>query len=301
MESQTVQELNANYGIEGHLSFAADPGGLPMAVIENAHASARIALNGANVMHFQPHGQSPVLFLSQQAAFKPGKAIRGGIPICWPWFGPHPTDPTKPQHGFARTSLWRVLGSAANGDGSTEVRLGLRDHADTHALWDHAFALELIVTAGPALSVTLAARNTGESAFTCTAALHTYFTIGDVNTIRLLGLDGVTYVDKADSDQVKTQHGDVTITAETDYVYLDTTGPVTIADPSLNRRIVVSKTGSRSTVVWNPWIERARALSDFGDDEYMRMVCVETANAVNDVVTIQPGDAHRLACHIATE
>jgi D-hexose-6-phosphate mutarotase len=301
MESPTVQDLNANYAIEGHVSFAADTGGLPMAVIENPLATAHIALNGANVMHFQPRGQSSILFLSQQAIFKPGKAIRGGIPICWPWFGPHPTDPTKPQHGFARTSLWRVLGSAANGDGSTEVRLGLAGSEATHALWDHAFALELIVTAGRALSVTLAARNTGESAFSCTAALHTYVVIGDVNMVRLLGLDGVAYVDKADGDQVKTQRGDVTITAETDRVYLDTTGPVTIDDPSLGRRIVVSKTGSRSTVVWNPWIERARALSDFGDDEYMRMMCVETANAVNDVVTIQPGGVHRLACQIALE
>jgi len=299
MESQTVQDLNAAYGIEGHVSFAVDPGGLPRAVIENPLATAHIALNGANVTHFQPRGQSPVLFLSRQAIFKPGKAIRGGIPICWPWFGPHPTDPAKPQHGFARTSLWRVLGVAANGDGSTEVRLGLRDGATTQALWDHAFALELIVTVGQALSVALTARNFGPSAFSCTAALHTYFAIGDVNTVRLLGLDGVTYVDKADGDQVKTQGGDVTITAETDRVYLDTTGPVTIDDPALGRRIVVSKTGSRSTVVWNPWIERARALNDFGDDEYLRMTCVETANAVNDVVTIQPGDAHVLACHIA--
>lgn len=301
MESQTIQELNSSYGIEGHVSFAADPGGTPMAVIENRHAAAQIALNGADVTHFQPRGQAPVLFLSRQAVFKQGKAIRGGIPICWPWFGPHPTDPTKPQHGFARTSLWRVLGAAANGDGSTEVRLGLREDEVTFGQWEHAFALELIVTVGPELVVALTARNTGETAFSCTAALHTYLALGDVNTIRLLGLDGVTYVDKTDSDQVKTQDGDVTITAETDRVYLDTTGPVTIYDHALGRRIVVSKTGSRSTVVWNPWVERARALSDFGDDEYLRMVCVETANAVNDVVTIQPNAEHRLACHIAIE
>jgi D-hexose-6-phosphate mutarotase len=301
MEPQNIQDLNASFEIEGHVSFAPDPGDVPMALVRNPHAAVDIALNGGDVTHFQPVGRAPVLFLSRQALFKPGKAIRGGIPICWPWFGPHPTDPIKPQHGFARTSIWRVIGTAAIGNGSTEIRLGLRDSEATHTLWDHAFALELIVTVGPALNVALVARNTGESAVTCTAALHTYFDIGDVNAVRLHGLDGVTYVDKTDDDHTRVQQGDVTISAETDRVYLDTIGPVTIDDPVLGRRIVVSKTGSRTTVVWNPWVEKARVLNDFGDDEYLRMVCVETANALTDGVTIQPGAEHRLSCHIAVE
>ncbi len=298
MSTDLIQDLNARFAIADQVSFAVGSGGFPVVSVRNAHADASIALQGADVTGFQPHGQEPVLFLSRQAVYARGKAIRGGIPICWPWFGPHPTDPTKPDHGFARTRPWSVLDTRAMPDGATRVRLGLTDDAETRALWPHAFALQLVVIVGAALEVTLVARNTGYEPFVCSGALHSYFRVGDVTAITIQGLEGIAYVDKVDGGHAKVQQGPVTIAGETDRVYTDTTAACAIVDPTVGRRVTVAKEGSRSTVVWNPWRDKARRLADFGDDEYTEMVCVEVANAGDDTVTVAPGGEHRLGTTI---
>jgi len=298
MSTDPIQDLNARFAIADQVSFAADPGGFPMVSMRNAHAAAAIALQGADVTGFQPHGQEPVLFLSRHAVYAPGKAIRGGIPICWPWFGPHPTDPTKPDHGFARTRPWSVLATMAMPDGAARVRLGLTDDAETRALWPYTFALELVVTVGTTLEVTLVARNTGHEPFDCGGALHSYFRVGDVTAITIQGLEGTAYVDKVDGGRSQVQQGPITIAGETDRVYTDTTASCTIVDPTLGRRVTVAKEGSRSTVVWNPWRDKAGRLADFGDDEYTGMACVEVANACADTVTVSPGGEHRLGTTI---
>ncbi len=300
MSTDTVGELNARFAIDGHVAVEAGPGGFPVVAVRNAHAGATIALQGANVVAFQPRGQEPVLWVSQHAVYAEGKAIRGGIPLCWPWFGPHPTDPTKPDHGFVRARPWDLIGTAAADDGATNIRLGLADSAETRALWPHPFALELVVTVGATLRVALAARDTGSAPFVCGGALHSYFDVGDVTTVAIHGLEGCAYVDKVGGG-VKTQQGPVTIAGETDRVYQQTTATCTIDDPALGRRISVAKEGSRSTVVWNPWRDKARRLADFGDDEYPRMLCVEVANAPGDTVTVPPGGAHRLETTIGVE
>jgi len=299
MSTDSIQDLNARFAIADQVSFVAGPGGSPVVSVRNAHAAAAIALQGADVTGFQPHGQEPVLFLSRHAVYASGKAIRGGIPICWPWFGPHPTDPTKPDHGFARTRPWSVLATMAMPDGAARVRLGLTDDAETRALWPYAFALELVVTVGATLEVTLVARNTGHEPFVCGGALHSYFHVGDVTAITIQGLEGTAYVDKVAGDRPKVQQGPVTIAGETDRVYTGTTASCTIVDPTLGRRVTVAKEGSRSTVVWNPWRDKARRLADFGDDEYTEMVCVEVANAGADTVTVPPGGEHRLGTTIS--
>ena len=299
MSTDSIQELNDRFAIADQVSFATGPGGFPVMSVRNAHADAAIALQGADVTSFQPHGQEPVLFLSRHAAYAPGKAIRGGIPICWPWFGPHPTDPTKPDHGFARTRPWSVLDTMAMPNGATRVRLGLTDDAETRALWPHAFSLELAVTVGATLEVALVTRNTGREAFVCSGALHSYFRIGDVTASMIQGLEGTPYVDKVDGGRLKVQQGPVTIAGETDRVYTDTTASCLIVDPTLGRRVTVAKRGSRSTVVWNPWRDKARRLADFGDDEYTEMVCVEVANAGADTVTVAPGGEHHLGTTIS--
>ncbi len=301
MPADTIEELNARFAIADHVSFAAGPGGLPVVMVRNAHASGTISLQGAHVTAFQPHGQAPVLWVSSQAVYATGKAIRGGIPICWPWFGPHPTDPTKPDHGFVRARPWTVRGASVVEDGATEVRLGLSVDGDTRAIWPHAFDLELTVIVGPALRVALLARNTGSETFVCGGALHSYLAVGDVTSIAIDGLDGCEYVDKVDGGLTKVQEGAVTIDGETDRVYKETTTPCTIDDPALERRIVIVKEGSRSTVVWNPWRDKAQRMADFGDDEYTRMVCVEVANALDDTITLVPGDEHQLETTIGVE
>lgn len=301
MLNADIPTLNAHFGITRQISFVSGPGDLPMIAIRNGAAEAMIMLQGAHVLSFQPHDQQPVLWVSQQARFESGKAIRGGIPLVFPWFGPHPSDPSKPQHGFARTMLWEVLGTSAGAEGTTQVRLGLHDNDQTRELWPQAFALEYVVTVGNVLEAELIVRNTDEVAYTWTGALHSYFTVGDVRQVAITGLDGTTYIDQVDAMQRKTQHGDITFDSETDRIYLATDATCEIHDPVLYRRIQVAKQGSRSTVVWNPWIDKSRAMADFGDDEYPGMVCVETANAADDAVTLAPGAEHRLKAIIAVE
>jgi len=299
MSTDSIQDLNARFAIADQVAFAAGPGGFPVVSVRNAHADAAIALQGADVTGFQPHGQEPILFLSRQAVYASGKAIRGGIPICWPWFGPHPTDPAKPDHGFARTRPWSVRDTTAMPDGATMVRLGLTDDAETRVLWPYAFALELAVTVGTTLEVTLVARNTGHEPFVCGGALHSYFHVGDVTAITIQGLEGTAYVDKVDGGRSQVQQGSITIVGETDRVYTETAASCVIVDPTLGRRVTVAKEGSRSTVVWNPWRDKARRLADFGDDEYTEMVCVEVANAGGDTVMVAPGGKHHLEMMIS--
>lgn len=297
-----LDTLDRRFGRKDHVTFAAGPGELgPVAHVANRHATASIALHGAHVMAFQPRDHQPVLWVSSRSAFRPGKAIRGGIPVCWPWFADHPTDRTKPAHGFVRAVPWSVVGTEIVDDAATRVRLRLDDDDATHALWPHRFELELAVTVGVSLAVALTIRNTGDAAFTSGGALHSYFTVGDVERVAVHGLDGCAYVDKVDALARKVQRGAVRIDAETDRVYLDTTADCVIDDSGLRRRIVIAKTGSRSTVVWNPWRAKAASMADFGDDEYPGMVCVETANAGADVVSIPPRASHVLGTTIRVE
>ena len=293
--------LNEQFAIAQHVTFVATPGGLPVAQINNSHATASVAVQGGHMITFQPHGQAPVLFVSSLAEYAPGKTIRGGIPVCWPWFGTHPTDPSKPFHGFVRATMWQVRGAGVGPDDATEIRLGLTESEASLALWPHAFDLEILVTVGAQLHVELIARNTGDQPFVCGGALHTYYSVGDARRIAIHGLDGRDYLDKVEGFKRKHQHGPVTIAGETDRVYLDTDAACVIEDPALARRIRVAKAGSRTTVVWNPWAEKASQIADFGDQEYLTMVCVETANADTDVATVAPGGEHRLSVEIGVE
>jgi D-hexose-6-phosphate mutarotase len=296
-----LESLNDSFAITDHITFAAGPGGLPMAEIRNAYAAATVSLHGGQALAFQPHGHDPVLWSSAHSLYQPGKAIRGGIPVCWPWFGPHPSDPSKPAHGFARTSLWSVLSAAALADGATQIRLRLADDDTSYDLWPHPFELRLVVTVGAELRAELIVRNPGAAPYTYSGALHSYFNVSDVAAISIHGLDGCAYIDKVDSEQRKLQRGAITIEAETDRVYLNTAETCTIEDPGLDRRITIAKAGSRTTVIWNPWVEKARRLADFGDEEYHGMVCVETANADGDSITVAPGGEQRLTAIIGVK
>jgi D-hexose-6-phosphate mutarotase len=300
MQGLDLQSLNETFAITNQIAFAVGNGGLIFAEVRNRYAAATISLYGAQVLAFQPHGQSPVLWRSTHSSYQQGKAIRGGVPICWPWFGPHQTDASKPAHGFARTAMWSLLATAALADGSTQIRLRLHDSEATYDIWPHSFDVRVVITVGAELRVQLIARNGGDTPYSCGGALHSYFNVDDVRAIAIGGLEDNDYIDQLDG-QRKTQAGAVTIAAETDRVYLDTTATCTIDDPGLARRISIAKAGSSTTVVWNPWADKAQRLSDFGDDEYRNMVCVETANALGDRVTVAPGGEHRLVAIIGVE
>lgn len=295
-----IAQANEEFGIAGTLQICAGKGGFPLLTIDNEHARAEICSYAGQVLAYRPEGeQHELLFVSARAAFKPGKAIKGGIPVCWPWFGPDPEARGRPDHGFVRTRQWTLLLTETMVDGATRVRLGIKDDDITRALWPRPFALELEVTVGATLEVALISRNTADTPVTLTQALHTYFNIGDVRQAQVLGLAGHDYIDKVGPSAERTQSGPINFDGPVNRIYLDCTGELIIDDPSLDRRIHIEREGSSSAVVWNPWIEQSRSMTDFGDDEYLRMVCVETTNAAKDAVTIAPGAAHRLASRYA--
>jgi D-hexose-6-phosphate mutarotase len=289
-----IDSLNQQFAIPGHLSFVEGQGGLTLARIQNALASSDIALQGAHVLSFQPTGEAPVIWLSTGAKFAPGKSIRGGIPICWPWFGAHDSDATLPAHGFVRTANWSVTSSTALPDGSTRISFEPVQNDATRAQWPHPCKLRYIVTVGKSMILELVTENTGSTPFTVGEALHTYFAIGDIDAVRIIGLKGCEYLDKVDGFNRKTESGAVTIGSEVDRVYLDTTADCVIEDRKLNRHIRITKTGSSSSVVWNPWSEKSAQMGDMDTEGYRQMVCVESANAAKNVVSVAPGETHAL-------
>lgn len=294
MSSASLDSLNARFGIAGQVSFQAGSGGLDVVEVSNAHATARIALQGAHVMTWAPRGAAPVIWLSGAAKFAPGKSIRGGVPICWPWFGPHATDAKLPGHGYARTVPWEVVKTEALADGATRLTFRLVESDATRAQWPHATEAQNIVTVGRTLDVELVTRNHDKTPVTIGDALHTYFHVSDIRQVAIRGLEGCPYLDKVDGGARKQQNGAVTIGAEVDRIYLDSSADCLIEDLGLKRRIRVSKRNSRSTVVWNPWAEKAARMGDFGDNGYLNMVCVESANAADDMVILAPDAEHRL-------
>lgn len=294
-----LDELNERFGIDGALWFVTGPGGMPHAQLRAGAHSAEVALHGGHVLRYGADGAPPVLWASRQAIYAPGKAIRGGVPVCWPWFGPHPDDPAKPAHGFVRTRPWQAAASGAD-DGAVWLRLALADDAATRALWPHAFALELAVTLGATLDLALTMRNSGDAPFSCGGALHSYFAVGAIEQAGVSGLEHRRFFDQLTGAE-QTQRGPVTVDAEVDRVYFDDGPQCAVEDAALGRRITIAKAGSRTTVVWNPWDEKARRLADFGDDEYREMLCVETAMARGDSATLAPGTSHILRATIAAE
>lgn len=294
--SLSIDALNRQFGLANTLHFSESGRGLPVIEIQCPLATARIALQGAHVLAWQPAGQAPVLWVSKAAIFEPGQAIRGGVPLCWPWFGPLPG---QSLHGFVRTRLWQVRSTRVDAAGQVVVRLGIADDASTRAIWDFAFDLELVVTVGQTLTMALSTRNTGESALDLAQALHTYFSVGDIRQTRVLGLENTEYIDKVNQMALTPQTGAVTFSGETDRIYINTRSDCVIDDQAQGRRIRIAKQGSASTVVWNPWSEKVFA--DMGPGEYLGMVCVETCNAGPDRVSVAPGASHVLSATISVE
>ena len=294
MNAADVTTLNRYFGIPEQVNFKDGPGGLTVAEVTNSLASATIALQGAHVMTWAPRGESPVLWLSRAAKFAPGKSIRGGVPVCWPWFGPHAKEASFPGHGYARTVMWEVVKTETLADGATRLTFRLIETAATRAQWPHPSEVTLMVTVGRTLALDLVTRNTGKEPIVIGDALHTYFEVSDIRNVTIRGLEDCPYIDKMDNGSRKRQEGPVTIGAETDRIYLDSSADCLIEDPGLKRRIRIAKRGSRSTVVWNPWIEKTKKMGDLGEHGYRKMLCVESTNAAADVVTIAPNKEHHL-------
>ena len=289
--------MSPDFAIAGHIRQLKDRGELPMVELTNSHGRAVVCLQGAQVIEYQPNGQAAALWLSNRSGFETGKAIRGGIPICWPWFGGHPQDPALPAHGLARTRRWQVLASGDDGE-TTSLRLGLSDDDTSRQLWSYRFELQLQITLGRQLSLTLTTRNPNDRPMPISEALHSYFSVSDIDQIRISGLEGCRYRDKLDNLNAHIQHNTLAITGETDRVYLDTDACVCVDDPVAKRQILISKQQSRSTVIWNPGAEKSVSMSDMDDTGYRSMLCVETANALDNSIEIAAGQSHQLNVQI---
>lgn len=299
-----IETLNAEHGIPGTLRLTPGRGGLPMIEIENGLASALISLHAGQVLAYRPASAAQdLLFLSERAYFAPGKAIKGGVPICWPWFGADPEGQGRPAHGFVRSMPWTLLSTQALEGGATRVTLGIADDKETRAQWPHQFNLILAVTVGDTLGTELITRNPGDRPYSITQALHTYFHVGDASRARVLGLEGCRYIDKSadGKDAAITQEGPVTFSGEVNRIYQSVPGVLLIEDPALGRRLRIASRNSATCIVWNPWVETARAMGDLDDEDYRIMLCVETANAADEVVEVPAGGETRLGAEYRIE
>lgn len=278
-----------HFDIEGSVEVTAGTGGMPSVVLTHpAGARAIITLHGAHVTSWIPSDGEERLFLSRCSRFARGRAIRGGIPVVFPQFGPG----ALPQHGFARTRKWELLATQRHGNGDAGAVLGLKPSPSTRAMWPHRFRLYLVaVLHERALTLALRVTNTGDTEFEFTAALHTYFAITDIRQAAVLGLQGVTYIDSLRNDvrEVETREA-IRFEGETDRVYVQAPDRVLLVDEASQRTTTVEKSGMADVVVWNPWEAKAQRMPDFGDDEWQRMVCVETG-CMAEPVRIAPGEA----------
>ncbi len=291
----------SRFSIPGQLRFHAHPTGLIFAEIDHAAGVASLCLQGAHLTSFRPKSQpEPVVWVSEAARYLPGKSIRGGVPVCWPWFGPHASESSFPAHGFARTVPWAVVDSGAS-QGATHLTLQLQPSDATRAQWPHDTPVSLRIRVSEVLEMDLITHNATAQPLPLSEALHTYFQVGDIAEVQLLGLDGCSYLDKTEAFARKQQQGAVRFATETDRVYVDTSAECVIVDPLLQRRIRIAKQGSASTVVWTPWELKAAAMGDFTAQGWRNMLCVESANAADNALTLQPGETHTLSVRYSAE
>lgn len=297
----SLQQLNQRFAIPGKILFEAGTGNLPRAAITSPYSQSHIYLHGAHVSHFQVTGQPPLLFLSEKSFYDSNHPIRGGIPICLPWFSKKPDNPDAPMHGTARVQSWTVESTKAADDGNVHVTFSWAGDAETYKWFPHQFVATYVVSVGRELRLSLQFSNTGKSPFEFTEALHTYFQVSDVRQVAIDGLASTDYLDKTRNFEKFNQGAaPIIFTGETDRVYLNTTATCVAHDPAGKRDIIVAKENSLSTVIWNPWTEKAGAMADFSPADWQKMVCIETCNVADSAVKLSPGQSHTMTAIISS-
>lgn len=306
--AEQLQQLYAQYGdipgitIELHKELIA-------IAIKNKHASATVFLQGAQISQYQRHQQATTLWLSPECDYKQGQALRGGIPICWPWFGDINRNPeiikqqyndlpVLPAHGLVRDVDWQLDNITSLDDGSNQLKLSLDLSPNDQTVWPYESHLSCTITIGPQLHIEFTVRNTDEQSFSYSSALHSYLAVDGIEGVSIIGLDGSEFIDGLDDWQSKTQQGPVTIDGEVDRIYQTNHSTITVNDKGYNRDISLNSQGSNSCVIWNPWIEKSKRLSCFDDLAYQEMLCIETANVLDDIITLAPQQDHTLALTI---
>lgn len=289
--------------LHAHVNQTMDESGLQYLEIDNPLASAKIALQGAHVIAWQPRFlREPVLWLSSNARFVKGRSIRGGVPICWPWFGAHPTDSTFCPHGFARVIPWRVTDIDSTPTGATRIMLEMVDTPEAKRQLSYPYALTATITVGRRLRIEMTTTNHADHPFVIGEAFHTYLNISDINNVKITGMQDCVYADKVQKYQREVEHNALTFDGEFDRVFINHSSDCVVHDKGFNRLIKVSKSGSDTTVVWSPGAEKANAMADMGTpDEWRKTICVETTNALENMVVINPGRTHTISAEYLVE
>jgi glucose-6-phosphate 1-epimerase len=308
MTTQTLASLQQDFQVEG-ARWQAGSGGLPVLTIQTEQCEAQIYAYGAHLTSWAPAGQRNAIFVTGKSAFTRGKAIRGGIPVCWPWFGARRNDPkpdgvASPAHGIARTRDWVVEAVRLEDNGRVHVEMVLDTATldeDAQALWEPPLQARLVASFGLTLSVSLETRNTGTESVDVEGALHTYLAVDDVTKVRLHGLAGTAFYDKANDKDGALGADPLVLVDEFDRLFLGTKQPVVVEDPGFGRRLRVEKAGSNNTVVWNPGLVKGTTMPDVGGDDWRRFVCVEAANVGAAAVPLSPGAVHTLQQRIRVE
>lgn len=301
-----ISNARSSFEIPGLVTFGEGQGDLTRIIVTTgdlgpwSQALAEIYPHGATVTRYDRAGRQ-LLFTSRTSKFEAGKAIRGGVPVIFPWFGPHPDNPDLPQHGFARTADWRVVSSCRHEHGEAAVTLALSSSEATRAVWPFDFELRYTVAVGRRLEMTLEVKNRSASEFRFEEALHTYLSVSDVRLIRITGLESTAYVDKVGgSARHRSEQGPLTFSGETDRVFVNTSADCRVHDP-VHGDVAVRKSGSLSTVVWNPWQKKAESLPDLAGDQWHTMVCVEAANVMENAIILAPGATHTMQAVIEAQ
>jgi glucose-6-phosphate 1-epimerase len=295
-----VAELNHRFAIPGVARVSQGNGEMPRVQISSSLCAAEMYLHGAHVTSWKPAGGDEVLFLSAKSQWTDGQAIRGGIPICFPWFRAKANDPKAPAHGFVRTKVWQ-LESILEEDYAVVVTMLTESDEHTRRWWPGDFRLVHRATFGSQLKMELVCTNTGTTPLRFEEALHTYNRVANVQDVRVTGLDTVRFLDNTDSNKEKMQRGDLAIGSQTDSAYMNTPVTVELSDPKIRRQIRLTKTNSLTTVVWNPWREKASELRDLGEDQWTNFLCIEASNILDAAVDLEPGQKHSMTAILSVE
>lgn len=309
MNTETVvkigpQNAKKRLKLHGHVVQTQDDNGMQYLEVDNPLGTATIALQGAHVISWQPKFQTqPVLWMSSQARFAQGRSIRGGVPICWPWFGAHPTDSTFCPHGFARVIPWRVMDIDATATGATRIILEMIETPEAKRQLAYPYELTVTIMVGRRLRIEMATTNKADHPFVIGEAFHTYLNVSDVTNVKITGMQDCVYADKILKYERQVEHNTLTFDGgEFDRVYINHSSDCTVHDAEYNRLIRVSKSGSDTTVVWSPGAEKAAQMGDMGaPDEWRKAVCVETTNALDNMVVINPSRTHTISAEYLVE
>lgn len=292
-----IERLARQFNVKG-VSFNKQDS-LAMIEINNRFASAKISLHGACVLSFTPRNKKDILWLSSAAVYDGRSPIRGGVPICWPWFGGHPVDSSLPAHGFVRNMAWELTQISELDSGETQLELSLNSTTKTLAIWPYEFNLQLKIKVGEKLVCSLTTTNLSHKSLEITEAFHAYFNVEEAKGLFIEGLENATHLDKLTHADAVQQVGKIVLNPPMDSVYLKHTSVVKIKDKINNRTLVVEKSDANSCVVWNPGLDIVKGFKDIPDEDWTKFVCVEPGNVLDDSITIAKGSKHTMTMVIS--